>query len=66
MRDVNLYRVWLRYELFRGRPAESEHEASERNLTEFIAARVNTKAHLGGLDAVIGPAPRAVKVAVPR
>jgi predicted PolB exonuclease-like 3'-5' exonuclease len=27
---VNTYRVWLRYELFRGRLSESEHQASER------------------------------------
>jgi predicted PolB exonuclease-like 3'-5' exonuclease len=42
---VNTYRVWLRYELFRGRLSESEHHASERNLMDFIAARL-TKAHL--------------------
>ena len=41
---VNTYRVWLRYELFRGRLSESEHQASERNLADFTAARVNTKA----------------------
>jgi hypothetical protein len=35
---------WLRYELFRGRLSESEHQASERNLADFTAARVNTKA----------------------
>jgi predicted PolB exonuclease-like 3'-5' exonuclease len=32
---VNTYRVWLRYELFRGRLSESEHQASERNLANF-------------------------------
>jgi hypothetical protein len=41
---VNTYRVWLRYELFRGRLSESENQASERNLADFTAARVNTKA----------------------
>ena len=40
---VNTYRVWLRYELFRGRLSESEHQASERNLAEFIAARVTRR-----------------------
>jgi len=40
---VNTYRVWLRYELFRGRLTETEHQASERSLAEFIGARVNTK-----------------------
>jgi 3'-5' exonuclease len=36
---VNTYRVWLRYELFRGRLRENEHQSSERNLADFIAAR---------------------------
>jgi predicted PolB exonuclease-like 3'-5' exonuclease len=39
---VNTYRVWLRYELFRGRLSESEHQASERNLADFMGRRVNT------------------------
>jgi 3'-5' exonuclease len=39
---VNTYRVWLRYELFRGRLAESEHRASERSLADFIRGRVDT------------------------
>jgi predicted PolB exonuclease-like 3'-5' exonuclease len=43
---VNTYRVWLRYELFRGRLTEGEHQASERSLADFIGARVNTKAHV--------------------
>ncbi len=43
---VNTYRIWLRYELFRGRLRESEHQASERNLAEFIKVRANTKPHL--------------------
>ncbi len=38
---VNTFRVWLRYELFRGRLSESEHHASERHLADFIAARLN-------------------------
>jgi predicted PolB exonuclease-like 3'-5' exonuclease len=46
---VNTYRVWLRYELFRGRLGESEHQASERCLADFIAARINTKVHLNRL-----------------
>src|SRR5450759_5489074 len=29
---VNTYRVWLRYELFRGRLSEGEYNASEQNL----------------------------------
>ena len=43
---VNTYRVWLRYELFRGRLGESDHQASERSLADFLGARVNTKVHL--------------------
>jgi 3'-5' exonuclease len=43
---VNTYRVWLKYELFRGRLSASAHGASERSLADFIAARVNTKVHL--------------------
>ena len=46
---VNTYRVWLRYELFRGRLGESEYQASEANLVEFVKARGDTKSHLAGL-----------------
>src|SRR5271166_613030 len=46
---VNTYRVWLRYELFRGRLGESEYQASERSLADFVGARVSTKAHLDRL-----------------
>ncbi len=43
---VNTYRVWLRYELFRGRLSESAFQTSEMNLAAFIRARENTKPHL--------------------
>jgi hypothetical protein len=33
---VNTYRVWLRYELFRGRLTDAEFQGSENNLVEFI------------------------------
>jgi predicted PolB exonuclease-like 3'-5' exonuclease len=36
---VNTYRIWLRYELFRGRLDLSDHEASEHNLAEFLRGR---------------------------
>jgi 3'-5' exonuclease len=36
---VNTYRVWLRYELFRGKLTEAAFQASEANLDEFINAR---------------------------
>jgi 3'-5' exonuclease len=42
---VNTYRVWLRYELFRGRLIESEHQASERSLADFISGRVKRALH---------------------
>src|SRR5262245_3916237 len=40
---VNTYRVWLRYELFRGRLTNAGLEASETNLVEFIRLRGNTR-----------------------
>jgi 3'-5' exonuclease len=43
---VNTYRIWLRYELFRGRLSESEHETSELSLTNFLRSRANTEKHL--------------------
>jgi hypothetical protein len=46
---VNTYRVWLRYELFRGRLTDAEFQASEGNLVEFIKAHGNTKSHLADL-----------------
>ncbi|MBI3199875.1 MAG: ribonuclease H-like domain-containing protein [Rhodospirillales bacterium] len=36
---VNTYRIWLRYELFRGRLGEVEFAASEGALAAFLAAR---------------------------
>ena len=36
---VNTYRVWLRYELFRGKLNDAGFQASEANLREFITAR---------------------------
>jgi predicted PolB exonuclease-like 3'-5' exonuclease len=46
---VNTYRVWLRYELFRGRLSEAEFVGSEAGLVEFIKTHSNTKPHLAGL-----------------
>jgi predicted PolB exonuclease-like 3'-5' exonuclease len=43
---VNTYRLWLRYELFRGRLTDGEFQASELSLVNFIKARGNTKPHL--------------------
>jgi predicted PolB exonuclease-like 3'-5' exonuclease len=46
---LNTYRVWLRYELFRGRLLDAEFLASEANLADFVKARGNTKPHLSDL-----------------
>ena len=46
---VNIYRVWLRYELFRGRLTDAGFRASEDKVVEFIKAHGNTKRHLAGL-----------------
>ena len=43
---VSTYRVWLRYELFRGRLTDAGFQASEANLVEFMKARGNTKPYL--------------------
>jgi predicted PolB exonuclease-like 3'-5' exonuclease len=43
---VNTYRVWLRYELFRGRISENGLRASEANLSEYIRSHRNAKPHL--------------------
>ena len=43
---VNTYRVWLRYELFRGRLSENGLRASEANLSDYIRSHSNTKPHL--------------------
>ena len=43
---LNTYRIWLRYELFRGALSRADFEASEANLVEFVTARGNAKPHL--------------------
>jgi 3'-5' exonuclease len=43
---LNTYRLWLRYELFRGKLTEAELDASERNLGNYIKLHSNTKPHL--------------------
>ena len=43
---VNTYRLWLRYELFRGALTPTQFHASEQKLAEFIKLRSNTKPHL--------------------
>ena len=46
---VNTYRVWLRYELFRGKLTPIQFQLSEQKLGEFIRARCNAKPHLDGM-----------------
>lgn len=48
---VNTYRVWLRYELFRGAITPEEMTASESDLTAFITARLDERPHLAFLVA---------------
>jgi 3'-5' exonuclease len=48
---VNTYRVWLRYELFKGRLNESGFNASSDALDTYIRSKLSTKPHLGYLVA---------------
>ena len=46
---VNTYRVWLRYELFRGRLSPNDFEASEQGLAAFLKGKEDAKPHLIGM-----------------
>jgi len=46
---VNTYRVWLRFELFRGRLGAGDFDASEKALAAFLKAKEDTKPHLSGM-----------------
>jgi predicted PolB exonuclease-like 3'-5' exonuclease len=46
---VNTYRVWLRYEPFRGVLSRSEFDASEDNLLGYLSERLAVKPHLAHL-----------------
>jgi len=48
---VNTYRVWLRYELFRGRLGANEFEVSEQQLATFLKGKEDAKPHLIGMAA---------------
>lgn len=48
---VNTYRVWLRYELFRGAITPEQMSESEADLTSFIRARLAERPHLAFLVA---------------
>lgn len=43
---VNTFRLWLRFERFRGTLSPSEFETSENNLKKFIEERAMSKPHL--------------------
>ena len=49
---VNTYRVWLRYELFRGKLTEAGYEASEANLDGYIRARNKPKGGVADTSSV--------------
>lgn len=46
---VNTYRIWLRYELFRGALGREAFEASEADLGRFLEARSEAHPHLAAL-----------------
>ena len=46
---VNTYRLWLRYELFRGKLTPIQFQFSEQKLGEFIKTRSDAKPHLAEL-----------------
>jgi predicted PolB exonuclease-like 3'-5' exonuclease len=45
---VNTYRLWLRYELFRGRLTENAFQASELNLIDLLRGRASAKVPAAG------------------
>jgi len=45
---INTYRVWLRYQLFRGGATPEQFKASERDLAAHIRERIASKPHLAG------------------
>jgi len=46
---VNTYRVWLRYELFRGALTAEQADESEADLINYITARLDERPHLAFL-----------------
>ena len=46
---INTYRVWLRYELFRGRLTHGAVEASQRSLTDFMSSRSSIRERVCGV-----------------
>jgi 3'-5' exonuclease len=46
---VNTYRVFLRYELFRGNLTPEQHEASEADVEAMVRGKMEEKPHLTSL-----------------
>lgn len=46
---VSTFRLWLRYERFRGTLSDLELEASENNLRQYVLERIALKPHLAAL-----------------
>lgn len=56
---INTYRLWLRYQLFRGGLTSEQFKASERDLGVHIRERIASKPHLVGFfDREIADVPR--------
>ena len=49
---VNTYRIWLRYELFRGALSPEQFRASEEGLAGMLRARVAAHPRLAGVFGV--------------
>ena len=54
---VNTYRVWLRYELFRGALTREQFDESEADLTAYITARIPERPHLAFMVPPTQPTP---------
>jgi len=52
---VNTYRLWLRYDLFRGRLTPAQFAGSEADLDMHIRERLSVKPHLGAFVSNIEP-----------
>jgi 3'-5' exonuclease len=55
---ANTYRVWLRYELFRGQLSDAEFRESEASFIDFINARESKRASSGDLPQPLLSVPR--------
>ena len=58
---VATYRLWLRYELFRGTLTKEGFDASEEDLTGFIRARLEERPHLASLVGEVRSQPASLE-----